>query len=682
MQLAHLQYRRLLIMLSCALAAQSALSQEVNLSEFSLEQLLDVKVSSAAKYEQSTRDAPSAVQIISREEIRRHGWRTLSEALLTLPGQYLSNDRAYDYQGARGFLIAGDYNTRFLLLIDGQRNNDNIYQQALLGTESWLDMSIVERIEYIPGPGSAIYGANAMFGVINVITRTADQLPYRQISATLSKEGLAAGNLIASQTLGAGVDGKATQILMQYSRDFQAGRDRHYDDPLGNLQRADASPATDAVAHGLDTGRNQHVFLRVDHDEWSVKLINHERNYTPSSALYLSVFDDPALNVTDGGTQLFVSLQHPLSAESSMYARLGYTDWYYRGTYAYLDPGVGYYQNLDDVRGKILDGEFRYQHQINAHHLLTGLEFSNDLLSRQRNFYSVDPALLGTSEININTPTKRIALFLEDEWRLTPSWLLSLGVRADHESTQQKTIYSPRASVIWHINDRWTGKLLNGRAYRSANAYESQFGNGLVYLNNTGLRAETIETSEGVLEWQHSNDTRVQLSLFQNKLNNLIQQVDTGGGILQYQNYGSAEVRGMEFGMDKETADSLKLRASIAYNEAKNSSGKAVDNSPDWTGKTSLSLPLFNNAAILAGELQLINRRSFTWNGAPYSVPAEINSSTTLTFHDVLSKGMQMQLRISNLLNRPLQHPVSTEASTPTIPQNGRNFIATLAYAF
>lgn len=155
------QRGNLLIALICALTLQSAQAEPVDLSELSLEQLLDVKVTSACKYEQRTSDAPSAVQIITREEISRHGWRTLSEALLTLPGIYIGSDHAYDYLGARGFLIPGDYNTRFLLLVDGQRSNDNIFQQALTGNEGWLDMSVVERIEYIPGPGSAIYGSNA-----------------------------------------------------------------------------------------------------------------------------------------------------------------------------------------------------------------------------------------------------------------------------------------------------------------------------------------------------------------------------------------------------------------------------------------------------------------------------------------------------------------------------------------
>ena len=117
---------------SAAAQAPASAAQE-DLEDLSLEQLLEVKVVSASKFEQRLRDAPSAVQVIGREEIRRHGWRTLSEALNTLPGLYVTNDKAYDFQGARGFQITGDYNTRFLLLIDGQRNNDNRLDECTRG---------------------------------------------------------------------------------------------------------------------------------------------------------------------------------------------------------------------------------------------------------------------------------------------------------------------------------------------------------------------------------------------------------------------------------------------------------------------------------------------------------------------------------------------------------------------
>jgi outer membrane receptor for ferrienterochelin and colicin len=674
------QYSKLLTALVCALAVQTAQADELDLTELSLEQLLEVKVTSASKYEQRASEAPSAVQVISREEIERHGWRTLSDALVTLPGLYISNDRAYDYLGARGFLIPGDYNTRFLLLVDGQRNNDNIYQQALMGTDGWLDMSVIERIEYIPGPGSAIYGSNAMFGVINVITRSAGKTPQRLVSTHVSQDGYAGVNMLASQAIGSSENDKGTGLLMQYSNEYKAGRDRSYTDPLGNLFRSDGSAATDGVAHDLDQGRNQRLFLRVDRGEWSIRLLNHERITIPSSALYLTVFDDPALKITDAGSQVSVSVQHELSSDSSVYARLGYADWSYLATYGFLDPGIGYYKNYDDTHGQILDGELRYQAQIGAHHLLTGLEFAHDLLSRQQNFYSVDPALLATSNVDINTPSQRYGVFVQDEFRISDSWLLSLGLRQDTSSNSEAS-QSPRLGLIWHVNEAWTAKFLSGRAFRSPNSYEAEYSNGIYYLSNPALKAETVQTTEGVIEWRSNSETRWQLSLYQNRLNNLIQQVDTGSG-LQYQNGAWAQVQGLELGVEKNTSDNLKMRASIAASHVENASAAPQDNSPEWISKASMSMPVFGNRVYLAAEIQLIGARSYIWNNTPYSVPNEALANATATFPDVLTKGLQAQLRISNLFNSDIQHPAANEMPTPVIPQNGRTLMASLSYAF
>src|SRR3989338_1479998 len=221
------RHGQLAILMLLGFASQQARAAPVDLTELSLEQLLAVEVSSASKYSQRTTDAPSAVQVISGEDIRLHGWRTLSEALASLSGIYFNNDRVYDFLGARGFQISGDYNTRFLLLVDGQHNNDNIYQQALAGSEGWLVMSVVERIEYIPGPGSAIYGSNAMFGVINVITRRAGKTAKSQVGTHVSKLGLSGVNVMTSQQI------SDTGLLLQYSAEHQSGRDRTYTDPAG-----------------------------------------------------------------------------------------------------------------------------------------------------------------------------------------------------------------------------------------------------------------------------------------------------------------------------------------------------------------------------------------------------------------------------------------------------------------
>jgi len=656
-----------------AAAAQTAQADVSDLTELSLEQLMQVEVSSASKYLQRSSDAPSAIQVITREEIQLHGWRTLTEALVNFPGLYSGNDRAYDYLGARGFLVPGDYNTRFLLLIDGQRNNDNIYQMALIGSEGWLDMSMVERIEYIPGPGSTIYGSNAMFGVINVITRSAKMAAQSAMDAHVSQRGLSGVNVMTRRTIA------DTGLLLQYSAERQAGRDRTYSDPNGFLLRADGSVSPDGVAHGLDSENNRRVMMRVDRNEWSFKLINHRRTDKPSSAPYWTAFDDPSINFLDEGTQVSTSVQHELSSESSLYARLGYTDWSYQATYPF--PAVApapYYQNYDNARGRILDGELRYHLKKGAHQLLGGLEFSRELEAKQSNFYS-DPAVGPT--VNINSLVQRSSLFIQDEYRIEQSLLLSLGLRLD-KATGTKPSRSPRLGLIWQPAPAWTAKLLTGRAFRTANAYESQFTDGVNYLSNPDLQAETITTTEGVVEWLGKDKTRLQMSVYENKLENLIRQVDTGGFVFQYQNGEGVKVRGLEVGLEKTTAADLKLRASVSASRPEDIQGIRPGNSPSWLAKAGVSTPIFNQLGFLAAEVHAIGSRSYTWNATPYQMGKQTVTNATLTFPNVLTIGMQLQLRVTNLFDQNIQHPAAEEMPTATIPQNGRNLMAKLDYAF
>ena len=662
------------ILLLLGFAAQQARATQADLTELSLEQLLAVEVSSASKYSQRTADAPSAVQVISREDIRLHGWRTLSEALSTLPGIYINNDRVYDFLGARGFQIPGDYNTRFLLLVDGQRNNDNNFQQALFGSEAWLDMAVVERIEYIPGPGSAIYGSNAMFGVINVITRNAGETAQSQVGAHVSKLGLSGVNVMTSRTI------EDTGLVFQYSAEHQAGRDQTYTDPAGFLFRADGNPAADGVAHGLDSGNNRHLMMRVDQGEWSVKLLNHERTVTPLLAPYLTVFDDPQCKSAMAAPRL-AHRCNIKSPQPAAYMPVSVTP---TGTIAPpipdLDAVAGYYRNYDDTRGQTLDGEFRHQLRNGDHHLLAGLEFSRDLLARQRNSYSIP--ITGAADVNINPLIHRSGLFVQDEWRLNNNWLLSLGLRQD-DATASNSTRSPRLGLIWQPDRVWTAKLLAGCAYRSANAYESQFSDGLDYLSNPGLQPETIHTTEGVLEWLSSEQTRWQLSLYDNRLNNLIQQVDTGGvgtGPFQYQNSGWLRVQGLELGLEKITASDLKLRASISGSHARNALGSAQDNSPA-DSKTSVSAPVFGQSAYLAADIQ---------RSAGAVIPG-VRRHTALAARCCkcdpdLAEGMGTWVASATAHHQPVdrdtQHPASAEMPTPLIPQNGRNVMAKLEYAF
>jgi iron complex outermembrane receptor protein len=158
------------------------------------------------------------------------------------------------------------------------------------------------------------------------------------------------------------------------------------------------------------------------------------------------------------------------------------------------------------------------------------------LLARQQNFTTIPAATLGSADVNVNPLFNRRGLFIQDEWRMTRTWLLSLGLRSD-VATNSHSSDSPRVSLIWQPNQEWNAKLLAGRAYRSPNAYESQFSNGITNLGNPNLQPETIQTTEVVLEWSKNGQTHWMLSVFDNKIDQLIHEVDTTGtGLLQFQN--------------------------------------------------------------------------------------------------------------------------------------------------
>src|SRR5689334_836875 len=86
------------------------------------------RVSGASRYEQDTREAPASVTIITAEDIRRFGYRTLAEALQNVRGMIVNDDHNYSYIGVRGFAVPGDYNSRVLFLVDGHSINEGVFE--------------------------------------------------------------------------------------------------------------------------------------------------------------------------------------------------------------------------------------------------------------------------------------------------------------------------------------------------------------------------------------------------------------------------------------------------------------------------------------------------------------------------------------------------------------------------
>src|SRR5712671_3061014 len=112
-------------------------------STMDLEQLMKIEVVVAgSKRAQQTRDVASFVSVVTAADIKEHGYRTLGAVLKTLPSFYISNDRNYTFLGVRGFERSGDYNSRVLLLVNGLRTNDNVFDGSYFGQEFSIDLDM------------------------------------------------------------------------------------------------------------------------------------------------------------------------------------------------------------------------------------------------------------------------------------------------------------------------------------------------------------------------------------------------------------------------------------------------------------------------------------------------------------------------------------------------------------
>ena len=186
-----------------ALAAVAALpgfaqasppGDSADLFDMSLEQLMDVVVTSVSKRSQPLSSAAAAVHVISAEDIRRSGATNLPEALRMAPGVHVARFANNRWSvSIRGF--GGRYANKLLVLQDGRSLYSPVYSGVFWEFND-IPLELVERIEVVRGPGASIWGANAVNGVINIITRSAAKAPGTQIVATAGSE--LRGSLFAS----------------------------------------------------------------------------------------------------------------------------------------------------------------------------------------------------------------------------------------------------------------------------------------------------------------------------------------------------------------------------------------------------------------------------------------------------------------------------------------------------
>ena len=147
-----------------------------SLAKLSLEELMQVEVTTVLGSGQARASAPAALTVITADDIRRSGHRTLAEALRLVPGMYVGRINSSSWViGARGLTGSAITATRYLVMVDGRVVYDPLISATFWDTTD-LPLPTIDRIEVIRGPGATLWGANAMNGVVNVITKRAHDL--------------------------------------------------------------------------------------------------------------------------------------------------------------------------------------------------------------------------------------------------------------------------------------------------------------------------------------------------------------------------------------------------------------------------------------------------------------------------------------------------------------------------
>jgi iron complex outermembrane receptor protein len=638
----------------------------------SLEELGNIKVSTvvgASRHEQKITEAPSAVSIVSADEIKKQGHRTLRDILRSVRGFYVTYDRSYSFIGVRGVNRPGDYGGRILITVDGHRLNDPLYDSAMSGPDFLLDVDLIDRVEVIRGPGSSLYGNNACFGVINVITREGRDLDGAELSGSAGSLDTYTGRVSYGKKFGNGVELMLSGTLY----DSEGDRRLHY---------PEFSAINNGVAEDMDDERAGSGFASISWKALSLEGGYVKREKTWPTAPYstptaIVIFNDPRLVTTDERAFANLKFQHTFENEWELMARAYYDHYRFDGQYPYdyLDPFQPVYLNRDFAQSESVGTEFHAARTFFENHRVTaGAEARFDVRLEQENFDLAPP----TTYLDSDESATIYSFYAQDEFQVRKNLILNAGVRYDHFSTFGDAV-NPRAALIYQPWEPATFKLLYGEAYRAPNAYEN-FYESTVNKRNPELGPETIRSYELVHEQQFSENWRTTASLFYNDIQDLIgYRLDPADGMYYFDNLDTVVARGGEFEVEGQWANGLSTRASYTFTHTEvTSTGQRLSNSPEHVGKLSVSVPLWQDKLFASAELQGMSGRDTVRGG---KVGGVWLANATL-FSRELVKGLEVSASVYNLFNEHYHDPAADDFTQDSIQQDGRAFRVKLTYRF
>lgn len=652
----------LLIVLWLAVASVHAYAQEPidDLAQASLEQLGRITVSTASRHLQLADDAPSSVTVVTADDIRKQGYRTLADVLQTVRGMFATYDREYSSLGVRGLARPGDFNTRILLLVDGHRLNDNVYDEALIGTEFPIDIDMVSRIEIIRGPVSSLYGSNALFAVVNVITRRGHELNGLELSTSAGSFNSYAGRISYGGTH------KGLEFLISGNMLGSRGHNRLY------FRQFDSPETSNGIANHLDDLESGSGIISLSFRGLAFQAVYGSRDKQIPTAAYSTLFDTPGTHTKDTRSYFDLRYEHMFAGGWNVAASASYDRYAYSGRYMY-ESTLGPDQispNLDAADGKWAGSELHVSRMFFSNHLITaGGEYQNNFRQNQTSYYrNPDEVVLDDRRSSFRT-----AAFVQDEVTITRSVSVNAGVRYDYYSHAANST-DPRIALIFRPASKTVLKLIYAHAFRVPNVYELYY--SVDQLPNPTLSPERIRSYEIVLEQGFSKGLWVSASSFHNSMKGLITQLPTDSDLLIFQNLKRVDSTGVEFEVKDQLPHGLTAAASYAFQQTENTvTDSFLNNSPRHLGKLSLSQSLFHKQLSLSVNAQYRSGMQVLSGSAP---PFAVVNSTVLGRN--IGHYLDISASIYNLLDKNYFDPPSSANLYMPIQQDGRSFRVKLVW--
>lgn len=650
--------------------AQAKSTSDSALSNEELLLLQEVpSVYGASKYEQKVTAAPSSVTIVTASEIKKFGYRAVADILQSVRGFFTTYDRNYAYVGVRGFGRPGDYNTRVLLLVDGYRVNDSIYDQAPLGTDFPVDVDLIDRVEIIRGPSSSIYGTNAFFGVINVITRRGRDLKGGEVSTEAASFDTYKGRASYGQKFSNG-----WEALVSGSYYTSAGQDLYF-------KEFDTPPTADGMTRGSDGDESRSFFSRLSYQDFALEGAYSSREKAIPTGAWGTVFGDSRNRSVDERAFFNFRYEHSFENQLNLMVRSFYGHYDYTGTYIYNPADSADLRSLlvqkDVGRNDWTGEEIQLTKKLfEKHKLMVGAEFREDFRNDQSNYFKNPYA----SIFNKATDSYNWALYIQDEFQIFSNLTLNAGVRHDVYQTFGDTD-NPRVALIYNPFEKTTIKGLYGEAFRAPNSYELFYEDGGISQKaGKDLKPETIRTYELVWEQYVADHLRMSVTGYHYKIRDLISlQKDSSDDLLVFKNLKNVEANGFEVELEGKWPKGIECRLSYCLQEARDEDTDSIlTNSPQHMTKLNVIFPLIEDKLFLGTEFRYMSSRK-TLKGSDAD---DVFITNVTLFSQHLMKGLELSAGIYNLFDQRYGDPGSEEHPENILNQDGLNFRIKATYSF